>query len=136
MLEAVKEEIYNKLNGTSAVTTLLASATAIYYEFAPTNAPMPYIVFNYAGGGSDNDTQLDSGNLMFYVKGVAKVSTTALSIATAIYNALHEQEASMTIDAPWTIYRVTHNEPISLTETEERTQYYHRGGSYRIRITQ
>lgn len=136
MLEATKEAIYNKLNGTSAVTNLLASASAIYYEFAPVDSAMPYIVFNLAGGGSDNDTPTDSADMMFYIKGVSKVAATSLSIATAIYNALHEQEASITIDNPWTVYRVTHNEPISMTETEEKGQYYHRGGSYRIRISQ
>lgn len=136
MLEAVKESIYNKLNSTSAVTSLLASATSIYYELAPVGSALPYIIFAYGGGGSDNDTPTDSGDMTFFVQGVAKTSPAALSIATAVFNALHEQEATMSIDAPWLIYRVTHDTPISLTETVERIQYFQRGGAYRIRISQ
>jgi hypothetical protein len=134
MIDAVNEAIYNKLNGTSAVTTLLSSATAVYFHQAPTTAIMPYIVYILAGGGSDNDTPVDSGDLAYYIKGVAETASTAGAIAVAIYNALHE--ASMSIDSPWSVYRCQHNEPLMFPENAERKQFWHSGGSYRIRISQ
>ncbi len=134
MLDAINEAIYNKLNGTSAVTSLLSSATAIFVEVAPQGAVLPYIIITPAGGGSDNDTPTDSADVLYYIKGVAETALTAGAVAEAIYNALHE--STPTIDSPWSIYRCQHVNLISYTEPVDRKVFRHMGGSYRIRISQ
>lgn len=134
MIDAVNEAIYNKLNGSSGVTTLLSSATSIYFAQAPTTAVMPYIVYILAGGGSDNDTPVDSGDLAYYIKGVAETASSAGAIAGALRDALHESTPA--IDAPWSIYRCQHNEPLMFPENVDRKQIWHAGGSYRIRLSQ
>lgn len=134
MLDAINEAIYNKLNGTSAVTSLLSSATAVYIEVAPVGAVLPYIIIAPAGGGSDNDTPTDSADVMYYIKGVAESALVAGAVAAAIFNALHE--ADLTIDAPWSCYRCQHVNLISYPEPVDRKIFRHMGGSYRIRLSQ
>ncbi len=140
MIDAVNEAIYNKLNGSSGVTSLLSSATSIYFGQAPTGATLPYIIYTIAGGGEDNDSPIDAGDITYYIKGVAKSTTTYSGaarggqIAEAIRSALHESTPA--IDSPWTIYRCQHKEPFMFPENSEREQFWHVGGSYRIRISQ
>jgi hypothetical protein len=134
MIDAVNEAIYNKLNGASGVTTLLSSATSIYFMQAPTTATIPYIIYILAGGGEDNDSPIDAADLKYYIRGVATNPTRAGAIATAIRAALHETTPA--IDAPWTIYRCQHDAPIMYSENVDRDQFWHAGGSYRIRLSQ
>lgn len=134
MIDAVNEAIYNKLNGTSAVTTLLSSATAIYFHQAPATAILPYVVYIMAGGGEDNDSPIDAGDLLYYIKGIAETASIAGAIAGALRDALHESIPA--IDSPWSIYRCQHKEPLMFPENSDRKQFWHAGGSYRIRISQ
>jgi len=133
VINAINKAIYQKLAGASAVTSQLSGGSAIYYHQAPTGAVLPYIVYIFAGGGSDNSDPLDSGDVMYYVKAIARTAQTAGAIADAIRSTLHEQ--SVTIDSPWSVYRCQHNEVLTLVEDVEREQFYHAGGSYRIRFS-
>jgi hypothetical protein len=135
MQAALDEAIYNKLNTTSGVTSLLSSATAIYAGIAPSGTEPPYIVYTIAGGGSENESPLDSADLTYYIKAVTGSASTAAALADAIRAALHEP-SSMVIDAPWTIIRCQHTVNIFFQETTERDQYWHGGGAYRIRLSE
>ncbi len=136
MIEALDNAIYTKLNTTTAVTTSLSAATAIYAGQAPTNAAAPYIVYAHAAGGDDNETPVDSADVAYYIKVVAKTQKQAAEIADEIRTALHGKEATFTIDAPWTAYRIQAQEIISFIENVEKTQLYHKGNKYRFRISQ
>lgn len=134
MITATNKAIYTKLNTTSGVTALLSSATAIFNTLAPVNTPLPYIVYTLAGGGSENESPLDSADLTYYVKAVTGSAATAGALADAIRAALHEP-ASMTIDSPWTIIRCQNTTGIFFQEMLERVAYWHGGGAYRIRLS-
>ncbi len=134
MIHVIKKGIYTKLNASRGLTSLLSSATAIHHILAPVGAALPYVVYTFAGGGSDNMTQLESEDEMWYIKGVAESASTAGQIAAAIYNALHKQ--TLSLDEGWTAYRCQHSEPIAMVEVVDRKQYYYMGGSYRIRTSQ
>lgn len=133
MIDAINEAIYNKLTGYSALTSQLGSVTAVYFAQAPLGAALPYVVYTIAGGGEENDSPLDSAAVTYYVKGVAKTAQVAGAIADGIRSALHEQ--TLAIDAPWTVYRCQHEQVLMYPENVERDQYWHSGGSYRIRIS-
>lgn len=134
MIDVLKKGIYTKLNTTSAVTTLLSSATAIHYTQAKAGSPLPYIIFTFAGGSDDGDTLLDSADFMYYIKGVANTAQEAGQIAAAIRDALHNQ--TFNLDDGWSVYHCQQKELISQVENVDRSQYHHRGASYRIRISQ
>jgi len=133
MIDVINEAIYNKLNGTSAVTSKLSATTAIWFGIAPVTATMPYIVYSIAAGGSDNDSPLDAVDLRFTVKAVASTPAAAGALSGAIRDALHE--AILTMDSPWNNYRCQHQTEIMYPETIERAQYWHAGGVYRIRAS-
>lgn len=134
MIAETRKAIYQKLNGASAVTTLLSAATAIYSQQAPIGAVKPYIVFIHAGGGDDNLTPTDSGDLTYYIKAVSNNLITSEAIAGAIRTTLHEEDLPM--DAPWTVYRCQAGAIINMVENVDATQNYHVGNAYRIRVTQ
>lgn len=141
MKQEVLKALYTKLNATSGVTSLLSSATAIYIRQAPAGAVEPFIVLTYAAGGDDNDSDTRSADLRILIQATAIDKPTyggskrADDIAEAVRTALHEQQGSVSIDSPWTIYRIQHLTPIELVENISSTQYYRSGGVYRIRIS-
>ena len=133
MIDAVNKAIYTKLTGFTALTSQLGGASTVYFGQAPLDAELPYVVYTIAGGGEDNDVPLDGGDITYYVKGVAKTASSAGAIADSIRSALHEQ--TIAIDAPWTVYRCQHEQVLMFAENVERDQYWHAGGSYRIKIS-
>lgn len=141
MKEAVYKALYTKLNATSGVTSLLYSATSIYNKQAPSSQVEPFIVITYAAGGDDNDSPTRSGDLRVLIQATAIDTDTingskrADDIAEAVRTALHEAQASMSIDSPWNIYRIQHLTPFELTENIESVQYYRAGGVYRVRLS-
>jgi hypothetical protein len=134
MLNAIHKALHTKLTASSALTSLLSGAGAVYFQQAPLDAVLPYVVYILAGGGEINDSPLANGDLMYYVKGVAETALAAGNIADSIRSALHEQ--AMTIDSPWTVYRCQMTQTLMFAENVERRQFWHAGGSYRIRISQ
>lgn len=81
--------IYNRLNGATAVTSLLAGTTSIYALQAPEGATLPYIVWNIQGGGDTNDTSNRLKNLVIFIRAYATTNARAGSIDAAIDTALH-----------------------------------------------
>ena len=132
-IDALNAAIYDHLNGSSAVTTLLSSATAIYYAQAPANAALPYVVYSIAGGGDDHLTPQASVDVRYTIKGVAKTAQTAGAIAGALRTALHEVEPST--GSPWTIYRCQADGMFMYPENDAKEQFWHAGDTYRIRAT-
>ena len=81
--------IYSRLNGATAVTSLLAGTTSVYALQAPEGATLPYIVWNVQGGGDTNDTSNRLKNLVIFIRAYASTNARAGSIDAAIDTALH-----------------------------------------------
>ena len=81
--------IYNRLNGATAVTSLLAGTTSVYALQAPEGATLPYIVWNVQGGGDVNDTSNRLKNLVVFIRAYATTNARAGSVDAAIDTALH-----------------------------------------------
>ena len=92
-LQQVQAAVYTKLSGDSDVTSLLASAAAIY-DHVPATAAFPYIVIADMAA-SPMDTQLFSGatvTIAIETYSRAAGKTEAQQIAAAIAAALHHTD--------------------------------------------
>lgn len=118
-----------KLN-ISAITTLLGGNAKIYNKIAPQGTALPYVIFQWQGGGDENVTPRDSVNVVYTVKALGTTLVVVDNIDEQIKLALHEQTLTVT---GWTNYRTQREEAVDLVETEETGQIvYHRGAMYRI----
>jgi hypothetical protein len=133
MIDAVFTALRTKLNATSAVTTLLSSASAIYRLEAGQGVAKPYIVMAWNGGGNVNDTQYDTLDVRVLVKAVAETAGGAGSLADAISGALHGQE--LTYTGGWKHMSCQLISPIAYPEAVDRVTLYHMGGLYRLRAS-
>jgi hypothetical protein len=133
MIDAIFTAIRTKLVATSAVTTLLSSASAVYRIEAGQDAAKPYIVMAWSGGGDVNDTQYDRFDVRVLVKAVAETAGAAGSLADAIRTALHGQE--LTYSGGWMHIQAQHISPIAYPEAVDRVTLYHMGGLYRLRAS-
>jgi hypothetical protein len=131
MIQATEKAIRAKLTGDTGVSNLVS--TRVYAGIAPDGGTLPCIVFSLNGGGSDNDTALDSADLRYAIMGIADKQGTAVQIADAIRAALHE--ASLTIDSPWSVMRCQESSSIAYVDDVDGKPFFRRGGIYRIRIT-
>lgn len=132
ILNLLNTGIYSKLSGGTALTSLLSSSTAIYYQQAPDGASLPYVVFSHQAGGPENITSSDLRNQIVYVRGVARTPTLVNSIDAAISDLLHRQ--ALTI-AGYTNFWTARESEINLVENEPNTgRVYIAGALYRIRV--
>lgn len=130
MIQAVEKAIRAALGG-SAITSLVS--TRVYAGVAPDAGSMPMIVFALNGGGTDNDTALESADLRYAIMGVSDKQLQAVLVADAIRSALHEK--SVTIDSPWTVVRCQETGAIAYVDDVDGKPFFRRGGIYRIRIS-
>lgn len=139
MIAAVEKGIRAKLAATTAITAVVS--TRIYSTQPPLEAPLPYILIFQSAGGSTNDTPRDEFDLVVTVKCVAvddavagtSGAKVAKSTADLIRAALHN--ATLTLDSPWSAYDCEHETAFSYVDNEDRQQYVHAGGTYRVRAT-
>ena len=125
--------LYSRLQGTSAIRSLLAGSTAIYNMQAPNNAAYPFIVFSIQGGGDDNETANRTKNLLLFVRAYSGVSAMqAGSIDAQIDAALHFVPLSV---SGWTDFWIAREEDLETVETKpDGNNIYMRGGFYRVRL--
>jgi hypothetical protein len=121
-----------KLAAASAVTSVVS--TRIYNTQAPLEAALPYIVVALQAGGSTNRSPRDEFDLVLLVKCVAADGLQAGTVADAIRAALHEQ--AITLDSPWNAMDCQHETAFQFVENEDRAQYWHAGGLYRLRAVE
>ncbi|MBN1964052.1 MAG: DUF3168 domain-containing protein [Anaerolineae bacterium] len=130
MLLAVAKGVYGELAAGTAITALVS--TRIYNSQAPQTAEtLPYVVFSLASGGDTNDTPREELDVIVDVKAVAATALEAQQAADAIRATLHD--ADLTLDGDWAAVRCQHHAAFFYAENVERRQYWHAGGSYRIR---
>jgi len=130
---ALNSAISSTLSGGTALTTALGG-TAIYYEQAPDNTPLPYVIWSYPAGGDENMTSNRMKNMVAYVRGYASKADQAGTIDSYCDALLHGKALSVT---GWSNnFWSAREEDIAYVENlPDKTQVYSAGGYYRFRLT-
>lgn len=134
IVNALNTTIYSKLTGGTALTALLAGTTSIYYQQAPDNATMPYVVFSHQAGGPENINPSDIRQQLVYVRSYATNQALAGSIDAQCSTLLHKQNWNV---SGYTNFWAAREEdlfppPQQLPNNEF---VYSAGGLYRVRFT-
>lgn len=131
VLNVTNAGISSKLSSNSTLTTLLGG-TFIYYQHAPDNQPLPYVVYSLQAGGPDNINPSDLRNQVYFVRGYAANRDLSGSIDAQCSASLHR--ATVTVSGYtnfWTVRETDFAMPI-LEPNGNRT--YMAGAYYRIRL--
>lgn len=125
-MQELKIALRNQLIGAG-----VNGGTAIFDTLAPAGQAYPYVVFQYVGGGDENQTALDSRNELWQVKALSDNHAAAHSLAAAIRSALHRQPLSVT---GWRHLWTIQEDSIWRVESHAHEQLYHAGATFRIRL--
>jgi len=130
-VEALETGIYSLLSGDASLITELGG-TAIYNKRAPQSPPEKYVIFQWQGGGDENETPNRTRNVVYAVFGVAATQADAAGIDSAIDAALHQSSVSV---SGWTNFWTAREEDVNLAQEDAGgVTKYQVGGLYRIRI--
>ncbi len=131
MVAPIRQSLYDKLAGGSALITALGG-TAIYYSLAPGTVPPPYVIFNLQTGREDNETKSRSERRVYLVKGVADSQGSADTLSAEIDALLHDQELTV---AGFTVFWMERDTIVEFLEVKSDGQTIgHAGGEYLIRL--
>jgi hypothetical protein len=134
VVNVLNAALYSTLTGGTALTALLASGSAVYYQQAPDNATLPFVVFSHQAGGPDNITAHNMRNQLVYVRGYASTPATAGSIDAQISNLIHKHALSVSgYTNFWTVRETDVYPPPEQLPNNERV--YSAGAVYRVRLT-
>lgn len=126
---ALETALYSKLN-VSAITNIATGG--VWNKLAPQGTSLPYVVYQWQGGGDDNITPTRGRNLVYTVKALAADADTAESIDEQIDIALHYQ--TLTVSG-WTNYRMCREGDVNYSEMELGVPVFHIGAMYRIEVS-
>jgi hypothetical protein len=128
---ALETGLYNALSGGTALTNELGG-TYIYNKQAPQKPPAKYVVFQWQGGGDDNDNPNRTRDLIYTVRGIASTQEAAAAIDTEIDTVLHAQKLTV---SGWTNFWIARDVDVNFAEQDAGgVSRYHVGAQYRIRI--
>ena len=128
---ALETGLYSKLSAGTALTTELGG-TLIYNKLAPQGVGDKYVVFQWQGGGDENDTPTRSRDVVYSVFGVAGSVEAAAAIDGHIDTLLHDQ--TLTVSG-WNNYRMVRESDINLVDPDSGdVPRYRCGAIYRISI--
>lgn len=131
MVAPVRQSLYDKLAGGTALITALGG-TAIYYALAPGTVSPPYVIFNLQAGREDNETKSRSERRVYLVKGVADSQGSADTLSAEIDALLHDQELAVT---GFTVFWMERDTIVEFIEVDSQGKTYgHAGGEYTIRL--
>lgn len=136
-MNKVDVAVYSKLAADTTLTGLMGG-TYIYNGLAPATATRPYIIFQKATGGPENQTPRDRRTYNYMVKCVSgdlmtgSANLVAGSIDAQIETAMHEQTLTVTGYDNYLCWRVKPD--IDYLETAGGKVIRHLGGMYRIEI--
>lgn len=132
-MNALDTAIYSRLQGGTALTTLLAGTTSVYHLQAPEGAAYPYCVWNIQGGGDENLDANRTKNLVVFVRGYSKTSAAqAGSVDSQIDTLLHLSPLTV---SGWTNIWLARETDLETVQTEASGQVIHMaGGMYRVRL--
>ena len=112
-------------------TISAAVGARCYLTRAPESASLPYGLLNYVGGGSTNDTPRDAFDQLWQVQFISDDAAQAQDLSDRARDLLHN--ASITLESPWKLIDLQHEDPFFFVEDVDRRQYLHAGGTYRVR---
>lgn len=129
-MNAIDTAIYSKLNGGTALTTLLSGTTAIYHLQAPEGGTLPYVVWNLQGGGDENLSRHRVKQLVYFVRAYSGVGAAqAGSIDAQIDTLLHL--VPLTVSG-WTDLWLAREQDLELVENQPSgRQIFMAGGLFR-----
>ncbi len=126
----IEGALYTKLTGNANLQSLVAAK--IFDTKATQPTADPYVLFQFTGGGDENETPRREVNVVYRVEGVSRVQATARTIAGYIDEALHDQALTLT---GWSNYRMMQENYFNLEQIIEGIQFYRKGGFYRIMLS-
>ena len=126
---ALETGLFGKLSTDSALVTALGG-TLIYNKLAPQGTTGSYVVFQWQGGGPENDTPRESTSVLYTVRCIADTQAAAATLAGLVDNALHKQ--TLTISGHNNYWTAKEQELNLLELTGGADPKYHVGGIYRI----
>lgn len=128
--------IYGRLNGATALTSLLAGGTigtSIFALQAPANAQYPYVVYNIQGGGDENMTRNRTKNIVEFVRAYGTISAQIGTIDAQIDVALHL--VPFTGVTGWTSIWLAREQDLETVENPPTgNQVFMKGALYRMRF--
>lgn len=133
---ALNVAMLNKLAVGTSLTALLSSgSTSLYYQLAPDEAGLDYVVWNWQGGGDDNTSPHRTKNLVLYARGYSSVGPKRAGEIDAQLDALlHKQSLSVT---GWNNFWLMRERDVSQVEIDTaNVKTWMAGGMYRTRIEQ
>ena len=126
-LNALNAALFSRLAG-----TVTAAGSAVFFNQAPDDQPLPYIVFDYV---ADTDENLDCNrtrDAVLFIRGYAASQAQAGTIDAQIDSLLHFQPLTVT---GWTNFWIARENGFSITETDPAGRLTHvAGADYRIRL--
>lgn len=126
--------LYTRLKSNTGLTALLAGTTSIYNLAAPNGAAYAFVVFNYQGGGPDNQTSRNIESNVWNVRGYSTTSAkAAAAIAGEIDEMLHKQNFS--IGSAVTFWCAREENISSVQQGPDNQRVWLAGGLYRIRTS-
>lgn len=133
VFNALNATIYSLLSGGTALTTLLAGSTSVYYLQAPDNATFDYVVYSWQAGGDENMTANRTKNQLLFARGYSKTGPAkAGSIDAQIDALLHGKTLTV---AGWANFWTAREEDLAAFETaKDESHIWMAGGTYRIRL--
>jgi len=118
------------LVGSAPVTAIVGQK--VYNLQAPASVALPYVIFYQASGVISNSVPRDTLNHVFRVEARASSGTGAITLAGAIYDALHEQELTL---SGWSNYWMVVTNEMVFIENVDGVQYHRRVYDVRIKAS-
>ena len=128
---ALETGLYNILSAGTALTDELGG-TFIYNQQAPQTPPDKFVIFQWQGGGDENETKHRTRNVIYTVRGVATTQEDAATIDGLIDSLLHLQ--TLTISGYTNFWTARLADVIFVEQDAGGVNRYHVGAQYRIRI--
>lgn len=131
-MNALNTSIFNQLSGGTALISALGG-TAIYHLQAPEKAELPYVIYNWQGGGNINVDSIDRNETIRFVRAYATTAKKAGEIDDLVKARL--DKVNFTVTGYNTVFSRREDDYEGVESTQTGEMIYTVGGMYRIRIT-
>ena len=130
---ALNAAIYSKLTAGTALTSLLAGTTSIYFLQAPDNSSLPYVEFSCPSELDQNLIPTRMKDIVLRVQAVASTPALAGTLDAQMDAILNE--ASLTITGWTNLWMRRENGFQTVITDQAGVRYYVSGADYRVELT-
>lgn len=132
VFNVLNSAIFSRLSGGTALTTALGG-TAIYYQVAPDERALPYVVWSFQSGPTEPQrTRHRDPEALVYVRAYADDAAEAGRIDAHIDSLLHARPLTVTGYTNYWIGRTQSIADVEIDETQFKT--YSAGALYDLRL--